>query len=508
MQSPFSPPRATQTPPSQPPTPPAVSSSDLLSLRYGVRKFPGDSEMISIHAREIINPGTTVVSYDLLLAVVQKTWPVDYENQELLMNWIFPIFDQESFSRCVIHLFSFGRNMHEIVLCDLVDGKLPDDLFEAQAELRKADEFFWQGGWDAAQVKSRLEFLKKKGYDGRRGATGETAPKKRYPWGVGKWRNTAGAQLHVRPNAPRRQPSPPESVPSANRRNGRPVSTSSARPSGRRQASGTDGAYTMARRFIVPSLLSQPTPGRWRQGGGVAKPIAGDAQRQRLESSDVQKAGCAKDIPTERIRSSDFEGSVTSRTLSAEGHSSEFGCTVVPSQPRFKHQSMEVTAQATQGKQFPMLNVEKCSTTAGKHFRCGPGFNKRRNEPPRNEPPSKRRDGGPASASVSGCPGIHHLSGSDSEDGQAVRSDVQSLTSQVTPGGGASFGPMNAGTSEKTLAREPLPVAAKTQQYRVAADAQFCFASGFTDALVEKVVGETVEKVCQSTSFPRVTDSC
>ena len=105
------------------------------------------------------------------------------------------------------------------------------------------------------------------------------------------------------------------------------------------------------------------------------------------------------------------------------------------------------------------------------------------------------------------------MSGSDGEDGVASRLDVQSLTSQLTPGrwmrgGGVASSAMSAVTSEKTLAREPSLVVAEAQQYPVAADAQVCSESPCTDASLHEIENGVMQKVFQLTSFPRVTDSC
>jgi len=363
-------------PPPPSPPPPTVHDSPLLSLRFDIRKFPGDPKTISIHGGDIYDPITRFVSYDSLLALIWKDWPVDSEKQQLLMNWTFRLMDQEAFNHCIVQLRKHGRQMHEIVLCDLVNGKLPEGALKIQAGLKKADKFFWQGKLDAAPVKWNMEEIPKgKFYDDvRREAAGEAAAeKRRYTWGVEKWRNTAGASLHIKPNSPRRSPATPESEPPAKRRACEPVSTPITRSSGSK-LSGANSTDRVASRSNGRSLMSMQTPGRWRQGAGGSsgavgavpfektpeneplqvaaealqntvpadaevgsKPATADAPREELESGIVQKAGVAKEIPTENIQPLDSESPDTSGTVPVEGYSSVRGSSVAPSQPPCKY---------------------------------------------------------------------------------------------------------------------------------------------------------------------------
>ena len=513
-----------------PSPPPSVINSVLPTLRYDVRKFPGDYQTISIYAGEIINPRTTVVSYDFLLAAIRKTWPVDNEKQQLLMNWTFPIIDQESFVRCVIQLCSYGRNRHDIVLCDLFDGKLPEDALKIQAELQKGDGSFWQGRWDPAQVQSRLEFLNVKAHDGRRGVVAGVTAEKRYPWGAGKWRNTAGAQLYVRPKSPRRQPPPPESQVSAG-------------ASGGRQVSSSVGAYQVDSRHIVSSLLSQPTPVRWRQGGGVtseaigawtsektlvreplpvvnedlgnsvpadtqfgSESVAADSHRQQLESGVMPKIGGTREIPAEQIRLSDDDSSDLSM-VSAEGSSSQFRSTVVPSQRRFKYPSMKVAGQGTPEKRYPIWDVEKWCTTAGKHHRYKPNSTKRQTSPPESVPPPKRRDSGPVSAIATVSSGSYHVSRTGGADRVASKLNVQTITSQPTAGrwgggGGVASGAESAATTKTKLAREPLLGTTEIPQNPGPADAQVGSEPDAAGAHGHEEGRGVLQKVFQFQRFP------
>jgi len=186
-------------------------------------------------------------------------------------------------------------------------------------------------------------------------------------------RNTAGAHLHIRPNSPRRHPGPPESEPPAKRRDRGSASTSITGSSGS-QVSGTDGTDRGASRFGVQTLMSRPTPGRGRRGGGIASgavgavppdrtleevplpvvaealqnpipagarvgadPVTADALPQELESGVVQNVGSAKETATEQIRVLDAGGSDTLRTVPVVGYTSLCGSTIVSSQTRCKY---------------------------------------------------------------------------------------------------------------------------------------------------------------------------
>lgn len=264
------PPRAT---PSQPPLPPTVDRSTLLSLQFDIRKFPGDPETISVDGGDIYDPAAKCLSYDLLLAFIRTSWPLSSNNQQVLMNWAFRILDQDALNHCIAQLHKHGRQMHEIVLCDLVDGKLPEAALQIQAGLKKADKSFWQGKLDAAPVKWVLgKVLRLKAHGINREVADEATAEKRHP-GCGDRGISDGEHLDIRPNSARRQPAPPESEPPAKRKNCGPVTTSTTGSPGR-EVSRTIGAPSVTSRINAQPPTSRQNPRRGRRGRGVGALLA------------------------------------------------------------------------------------------------------------------------------------------------------------------------------------------------------------------------------------------
>lgn len=261
---------------------------------------------------------------------------MDTEKQQLLMNWTFRILDSNALNHCVVQLCKYGRQMHEIVLCDLVDGRLPEAALKIQAGLKNADKFFWQGKLGAAPLKwSPGKVLKGKVHDVRRDVAGEATGENLYPR-LGKRRNTAGAHRHIGSDSLRGQPAPPESEHAAKRRDhGRvPITGLSGG-----QMPVSEGTDRVARWLNVQTLSHGQGPGLRRGGEGIAsgaigagppkrtpeeaplpvvaetlqsgvpadapvvsKPVAADASAQELESRVAQRVKGAKEIPTEQIR--------------------------------------------------------------------------------------------------------------------------------------------------------------------------------------------------------------
>ena len=274
-----------------PPTP-AADGSLVSALKFNIRKFPGDPKTISITGSDIYDPRTSFLSYDALVAFIGKEWPVDSAKQQLFMNWTFRLMDQEAFDHCIVQLCKHGRKMHEIVLCDLDDGKLPEGALKIQAGLKQKDKLFWQGKHTAKKVEWSLgEILDKskgKRHSDVQKVTANQAPaeKRRQTFaavptgGANRLSDTTPAVS--KPKSHPRSATAPESEPPVKRRavETNPASITTRRVFGNGWPN-VGGAGGLTGRFIDPLTLFLPSPSRWRSGNGKLRVPAATAPEQK-----------------------------------------------------------------------------------------------------------------------------------------------------------------------------------------------------------------------------------
>jgi len=132
--------------------------SILSSLKFTILKFPSNPKTLEITGGDISDPQTGQVSWPLLKSLIETQWGMNLATEWLLVNWWFRIRRQEDLDQCMEKLCKYGRTLHEIVLCELVRGKvLPDDAYSIIRKLKDQHAEFWKGKDDVSAKPGKAE---------------------------------------------------------------------------------------------------------------------------------------------------------------------------------------------------------------------------------------------------------------------------------------------------------------------------------------------------------------